>query len=952
VGRRFRKGRRRASVTLVMLALVGTVTVLPPPGTTIRAETAGAGGVARVQAAVATGGAFTCAILDDTALKCFGANNSGQLGLGDTDPRGVSPHIGNGLPQVDVGNYAAFNPGVLIQVAAGHDHACVILANGVAPNVGSNGRVKCWGSNNSGQLGLGHSQARGDGPNEMGENLPFVDLGTGRSALQIAAGDRHTCAILDNGGVKCWGYGFYGQLGYGNQVPRGDEAGEMGDNLPFVDLGTGRTATAISAHSWHTCALLDDRTLKCWGNNEFGQLGQGDTENRGDEPGEMGDNLPAIDLGTDFSPRAVSSGGAHVCATGLDGVKCWGEGSGGRLGIGSIDRRGDQPGEMGNNLPFVNLGDASASVISAGSGHTCAFSTAVVKCWGLNGFGQLGLGDTTNRGTSPAQMGAALPSVPVPMFTSAISAGDTHTCVVSNMAVFELRCWGNGSVGRLGTGAATTIGDQAGEVAGLAAVNLGTGRSVSLRPSVPARPSGLSLPVWSGNTWQLNVATSFDGGGLAFVGYRVERSLDGGRTWTELGTTSATTFDITNQLLGTRPLFRVRGVNNLGAGPPSFPQYPRMSTATPARLLDTRASGTTIDGQFQKTGLQPAGSTVELQITGRGAVPPDAVAVALNLTSSGSTAAGFVTVYPCGSQRPNASNLNHLAGRTVPNAVIAQIGTGGKVCVYTEAPSQLIADVTGWFLPPNNIVTRSPARLLDTRSSGQTFDGQAQRGGLRAARSTLALQITGRAGVPSDAGTVVLNVTTSGSTAPGFVTVFPCGDDPPNASNLNYVAGLTVANLVVAKIGTEGQVCLFTESATHLIADITAYFPIDGTPPTTTSPARMLDTRLNGQTYDGAFRGQGRLAAGEVVELAIQGRPGITLSTEVVLMNVTVSGATAAGFITVYPCGTQRPNASNLNYVAGQTVPNLAVAKLGQGGKVCLYTESPANLIVDVSTQL
>ena len=158
----------------------------------------------------------------------------------------------------------------------------------------SSGMVKCWGSGNS--FGLGVTNYKGNDANEMGSNLGFVELGTGRTATAIASGRYHTCAILDNASVKCWGSNNNGQLGIGDTVTRGDNANEMGDNLTIVGLGTGRTATAISASREHTCVILDDASVKCCGRGVSGRLGQGNSDNLGDNANEMGDNLPAIDL--------------------------------------------------------------------------------------------------------------------------------------------------------------------------------------------------------------------------------------------------------------------------------------------------------------------------------------------------------------------------------------------------------------------------------------------------------------------------------------------------------------------------------------------------------------------------------------------------------------------------------------------------------------------------------
>jgi alpha-tubulin suppressor-like RCC1 family protein len=190
----------------------------------------------------------------------------------------------------------------------------------------------------------------------MGDNLPTVNLGTGRTALAISRG-YHACVLLNGGDIKCWGMNSHGQLGLGDTNVRGDNPGEMGDNLPTVNLGTGKTATAVVVGIRHTCALLNDGTVKCWGgdSNSSGAVGLGDTNSRGDNPGEMGDNLPVVNLGTGKTAVAISShGGYHTCALLNDGtVKCWGANESGQLGLGDIANRGDGPGEMGDALPNV-----------------------------------------------------------------------------------------------------------------------------------------------------------------------------------------------------------------------------------------------------------------------------------------------------------------------------------------------------------------------------------------------------------------------------------------------------------------------------------------------------------------------------------------------------------------------------------------------------------------------
>ena len=218
------------------------------------------------------------------------------------------------------------------------NHTCAIL---------DNASVKCWGENGQGQLGIGNKVDKGDNSNEMGDNLPSIDLGTGRTATAIAAGAYITCALLDNGAVKCWGDNNIGQLGIGNTTDMGDNSEEMGDNLPSIDLGTGRTATAIASMRNHTCVILDNAAVKCWGQNTDGQLGIDNTTLMGDGTGDMGDNLSSIDLGTGRTATAIAAGYYHSCAALDNGaVKCWGDNAYGQLGIGTTDDMGDNTGEM------------------------------------------------------------------------------------------------------------------------------------------------------------------------------------------------------------------------------------------------------------------------------------------------------------------------------------------------------------------------------------------------------------------------------------------------------------------------------------------------------------------------------------------------------------------------------------------------------------------------------
>ncbi|MCU1388527.1 MAG: hypothetical protein JWL72_1865, partial [Ilumatobacteraceae bacterium] len=367
----------------------------------------------------------------------------------------------------------------------------------------------------------------------------------------------------------------------------------------------------------------------------------------------------------------------------------------------------------------------------------------------------------------------------------------------------------------------------------------------------------------------------------------------------------------------------------------------------PARLADTRTGQPTADGLFAGIGTLAAGSTLQLPVAGRGGVAADAGAVALNVTVADTGAPGFVTVFPCGSPQPMASNLNYVAGTTIPNGVISKIGAGGKVCFFTSQDTQLVVDVNGAFPPTSPYQAINPARVLDTRPGMTTIDGAQQATGAAAAGSVTTLHVAGRAGVPADAAAVVLNVTVTEPEASGYATVYPCGATPPKASNLNYTANLTIPNLVVAKVGDGGNVCIFVQTGTQLLADVSGYFPA-GSSYAALTPARLLDTRPDQPTVDGLGAGGDTRPAKSVTSVQVTGRGGVPVGATTAVLNVTVTGAAASGYVSVYPCGIDPPLASSLNFVADQTVPNAVIAKIGTDGKVCLYNSQATQLVTDV----
>ena len=276
-------------------------------------------------------------------------------------------------------------------------------------------------------------------------------------------------------------------------------------------------------------------------------------------------------------------------------------------------------------------------------------------------------------------------------------------------------------------------------------------------------------------------------------------------------------------------LFNQAGETNLVADVAGwFPEGSGLQPMSPTRVLDTRG------GNGAPIGPVTAGGEVRLQIAGRGGVPAaGAASVVLNVTVTEPTSAGFVTVYPSGSDRPLASNLNFTPGQTIPNLVVAKLGPDGAVTLFNSAGNtHLVADVAGWFMETSALAAISPLRVLDTR------DGNGAPTGAVGPQSVTRVQLEGRPGLPSSGmGAVILNVTVTQPTANGFITVYPSGVDRPTASNLNMQPGQTVPNLVIAKVGAGGAVDLFNSAgSSHLVADVVGWFNASSGSPTEITP--------------------------------------------------------------------------------------------------------------------
>ncbi len=404
--------------------------------------------------ALALGDSSSCALSANGKVKCWGYNGSGSLGIGDDMNRGDKPNqMGPKLLPVSLGANQ-----MVKSIAAGGKSVCALLEEG---------GLKCWGDNFFGQLGTGDRAERGSKPELMGDALKAIPFGAGEQAISVSTGRQHTCAVLNTGAARCWGSGWAGELGLGdtadypvptqsrfavlgNSISKaidatgnfftcnlsddatercwgsnvagqlsingltnlGEQPGSAGD-VHALSFGGGRTVKAIADGADFACALLSDSSVKCWGDNLSGMLGTGDAERHGTTPAALA-ALPSIDLGPGRSAKSISAGAYYACAVLDNGdLKCWGDNGAGGLGQGDTVSRGNMPGQMGGALKPVSLGSGRTVLqVAVGGGHTCALlDNGTVKCWGWNNSGQLGLGDTANRGSSIGEMGDSLPAV-------------------------------------------------------------------------------------------------------------------------------------------------------------------------------------------------------------------------------------------------------------------------------------------------------------------------------------------------------------------------------------------------------------------------------------------------------------------------------------------------------------------------------------------------------------
>lgn len=402
-----------------------------------------------------------CALFGDNKLKCWGMKRSWGVSLSMYDYLGDSmDELGINMPYVNIGINVSID-----DVFCGSQHTCIKL---------STGDMKCMGDNSDGQVGAGNAtELIGEAIRMAGDQLPIINLGNELKVLSIAAGKLHTCVLSTDYHVKCFGYGPHGQLGYGDAKSRGTVASDMGNNLPYIILGSNIMIASLhsGSQSSHNCVILSApfdsyERIKCWGLNNYYQLGYGDANTRGIKFSDMGDNLPLVDLGMESKVKQVAVGYTHTCALLVSlNMKCWGDQYFGELASGGYTMLSF----TGDSLPIVPIdsGKRISSVMVSDS-NTCILYDDLVtlKCAGWNYYGQLGQGDKLDRGRSPTTTYPMIPAIDLGVGSLNISSvypGRYFNCVlfVDN----SIRCFGINYYGNLAIGInENAVGDKRNEM--------------------------------------------------------------------------------------------------------------------------------------------------------------------------------------------------------------------------------------------------------------------------------------------------------------------------------------------------------------------------------------------------------------------------------------------------------------------------------------------------------
>jgi alpha-tubulin suppressor-like RCC1 family protein len=890
--------------------------------------------------AIAAGQYHTLALKSDGTVWAWGYNGYGQLGNGTTTSSSTPVQV-TGLSGVTA-------------IAAGLGHSMALK---------SDGTVWAWGYNGYGGLGDGNTTS----------SSSIVKASGLTGVVSIAAGDYHSAAVKSDGTIWVWGYNGYGQIGNGTTTS---------SSVP-TQTSNLTTAKLVGAGTSHTFVMLQDGTIWAWGNNSDGQLGDGDTSQTllpvaqsacAAAPSAPGPPISA------FRGRLAASQNFSLAVNGDGTVKAWGKNPNGELGDGTtvselspVQSAGvanagtvaagyyhsltllksgaiwswgyNGYGELAsgntssNPTPSPTPGTSGYVAVAAGQYHSLGLlSGGTVRAWGYNGYGQLGDGTTTQR-VAPVQTVGISGVV-------AIAAGQDHSLALKSDGT--VWAWGYNGYGQLGNGGTTnsTTPVQVAGLSGVTAIAAGANHSMAIRNDGT---------VW---TW----------------GYNGYGGLGAGNQTSETRIVRAS--DLTNVVAIAAGDYHSLAVKSDGTvwawgynGNGQLGNASVVLSPTPVQVVESTIP---LTGALAVA----AGSNHSLALTSSGVIyvwgdntygqfgvgTTNPSTVAIPGPQVGGTALLSVSVSPGASgsvgQNPTSSTGYYISGTRVcmtpspiPGYIFSGWGgaQGGQVdqanCITLNSSASVVAQFTP-YVPTSGLrfVPVNPCRIADTRGANGPFGGPIiPAGGVRTFNVP-----SSTCGIPGNAAAYSVNVTVVPPGPLGYLSIWPAGAAQPVVSTLNSYDGRIKSNAVIVPAGTNGGVSLFATNATHAILDINGYFEAASNPAALAfypvTPCRLVDTR-----NPAGLLGAPYMSAGQKRSFPLLSSPcNVPVDASAYSLNFTVIPRGPLGYLSVWPDGQTQPVVSTLNAPNGAITANAAIVPSGNGGAIDAFVTNPTDLIIDI----
>ena len=629
-------------------------------------------------------------------------------------------------------------------------------------------------------------------------------------------------------------------------------------------------------------------------------------------------NVTTIDPGVDGLRKTSSTDAAYGQRMVISPTNFAGAGVLGLALLGTFDSSADRPAFV-----FTDSGasptKAIAEAVSHEAGHT----------FGLLHDGRAGASYYDGHGIWAPIMGRSInPAMPVTQWSRGEYAGadnqqddlgliaaraglrpDDHGATLCTASVVGSSSTTAGIIGTTGDRDIFLVDAGAGNLAVTLRPPSGTAAWSNLYASVTVRAS-TGVVVASGTAPSPTSWTSASTGVVAAGQYTIEVEplgwLDASTGFTTYGSLGAYEVSVSAQ--------------PAPAGPQPQDCPSTFTPVTPTRLIDTRSN---IGGSRVGAGRQ-----VVVQVGGATA-PADATAAVFSIVAANPTAPGYLTAYPCSNDRPETSTVNFIGGQTLANSTIAALSSAGQLCVWTSADTDIIVDITGWLGPSGSSRFNpiGPTRIVDTRAAI---------GGVRVGAGTT-LSVDLGPSVPAGSTAVALNVTAVNSSAPGYLTVYPCGGPLPETSTVNHVAREARPNNTIVGLSA-GRICIFSYAESDVLVDLVGSFGPTGLAYEPTPPVRVIDTRQ----YRAPIAAQETVGY-SVVAPALGGE-----QPSAAFVNVTATNHAVPGYVTTFDCGVRRET-STLNQQVGQTAANGAIVPLAANLQSCAWMYGGGHLIVDLN---